>query len=303
MSNVHRLNDYESNSPPQRRGSRMSSALPFMSGVGGSGDPRKETVCDMLRYTCCPQLKLKSFIAIITIVDIVMFIIVLAVGGSPHGSALTPVAFLAPNPDTLWYFGEKDPYAMRYQFQLWRFITPVFLHAGLAHILTNVFSQLIFGSMIEAMIGFWKTAMIYFACAIGGNLFSALVSDSPSVGASTAIAGLLGVYVGYIIVSWKAMDYPGSPRWQMVCFVTLIIVLNILIGTSSDGISYVDNYGHFGGLITGITISMFTVKAMNGRYQSYEKKVEWVGRIATAIYFVLCFTLFYTIRHPPAIAH
>lgn len=237
-------------------------------------------------------------------VDIAMFIIVLAIGGTPHGTLLAPRAFLAPNTTTLWYFGEKDPYAMRYQYQIWRFLTPVFLHAGLAHLLTNCFSQLIFGSMIESMIGFWKTAGIYFASAVGGNLFSALVSNSPSVGASTAISGLLGIYIGYIIVSWKAMDYPGSPRAQMVCFVAIIVILNVLIGTGSgDGISYVDNYGHLGGLITGTTISMFVVKAMGGRYQDYEKKVELYGKILTAVYFLLGFILFYTVRNPPQIAH
>jgi len=84
--------------------------------------------------------------------------------------------------------------------------------------------------MVEVMIGTGNTIIVYLASAIGGNLFGALLSTADSVGASTAIVGLLGAYIGWLIVNWKALDYPGSPRGMMLCFVVMIIVFNLMFG-------------------------------------------------------------------------
>lgn len=45
---------------------------------------------------------------------------------------------------------------------------------------------------VETIVGTWKLASIYCISGIGGNIFSALISDNLSVGASTCIFGLLG---------------------------------------------------------------------------------------------------------------
>ena len=53
---------------------------------------------------------------------------------------------------------------------------------------------------------------IYLLSGLGGNILSTVLNDSISVGASTAIFGLLGSVVGYLIFNWYALDYPGSSR-------------------------------------------------------------------------------------------
>jgi rhomboid protease GluP len=53
---------------------------------------------------------------------------------------------------------------MRYEYQLWRFIMPMFLHANLTHLLSNVISQCMIGSMLEAAIGIRKFAVLYILC-------------------------------------------------------------------------------------------------------------------------------------------
>ena len=47
--------------------------------------------------------------------------------------------------------------------EIWRFLSPIFLHGGFGHITMNLFSNLFWGSMLEAMAGFKHTAAIYFA--------------------------------------------------------------------------------------------------------------------------------------------
>ena len=76
---------------------------------------------------------------------------------------------------------------------------------------------------------------IYLLSGLGGNILSTVLSDSIAVGASTAIFGLLGSAVGYLIFNWYALDYPGSPRNQTACFLGIIILLNLMGGSIFGG--------------------------------------------------------------------
>ena len=86
---------------------------------------------------------------------------------------------------------------------MWRFVTPIVLHANLNHLLGNLISQIIIGAPLEQSIGFVKFLVFYFVCGIGGVLFSALCSNAISCGASTAIYGLIGSYIAFLIVNWN----------------------------------------------------------------------------------------------------
>jgi len=89
---------------------------------------------------------------------------------------------------------------------VWRLVTAIFLHTGFSHIVSNVVAQLIFGSILESMIGFTQIACVYLASGIGGNLFSSFFSRKKSVGASTAINGVVTSLLAMIIVNWHAMS-------------------------------------------------------------------------------------------------
>ena len=77
------------------------------------------------------------------------------------------------------------------------------------HIFSNLVSQLIFGTELEKRLGIYKMATLYLTACVSGNLFSALISDGVSVGASTAIFGLLACLLGYLIINWDALARYG----------------------------------------------------------------------------------------------
>ena len=77
---------------------------------------------------------------------------------------------------------------------------PIFLHADFIHLSSNIFSQLILGSMIEQQLGFVKFALLYMGSGVGGYVFSSIANDNLSVGASTAIFGLIGAMVNYSLL-------------------------------------------------------------------------------------------------------
>jgi len=71
---------------------------------------------------------------------------------------------------------------------------------------------------------------------------------------------------------------------------------------SSAGTS-VDFYGHIGGWLTGLFLGMVVMIRLRGQMAemagAYEKKVKYVGLGLFAFFFVLCFTLLFTVRNPP----
>ena len=85
------------------------------------------------------------------------------------------------------------------------------LHVGFDHYAMNMISQIIFGGMLEGMVGFVPTCLVYIISGIGGNLFSSACnfSNNDSVGASTAINGLLTGMLAVVVVNWSA--FTGNP--------------------------------------------------------------------------------------------
>ena len=109
--------------------------------------------------------------------------------------------FLAPNPKALDTLGWKDAHKIKKRGQVWRFITPVFLHASFAHLCLNLLSTIVIGSGLENGLGSWKLCTLYFVSSFGGVLFSCVFNPlAYSVGASTAIFGLIGYYVSELFL-------------------------------------------------------------------------------------------------------
>ncbi|MHA1146843.1 MAG: rhomboid family intramembrane serine protease [Promethearchaeota archaeon] len=106
--------------------------------------------------------------------------------------------------------------------ELWRLFTPMFCHADIMHIFSNLAALLIFGTAVEEIYkSKIKYIIIYFVSGLIGNLFTLLIYplDTISLGASGAIFGLIGaafivfireeptflmlglMYIGYFILS------------------------------------------------------------------------------------------------------
>lgn len=133
--------------------------------------------------------------------------------------------------------------------EYFRLFTCIFLHAGIIHLLCNMYSLYVIGPQIESFYGKFKYLFIFIISGISGSLLSTAFSgiNAVSIGASGAIFGLLGsiLYFGY-----HYRVYLGNVlRSQIVP----IIILNLLIGFTFSGI---DNFAHIGGLIGGVFSSM-----------------------------------------------
>lgn len=161
--------------------------------------------------------------------------------------------FLGIQVETLCHLGAKDSYLL-HRGNIQRFVIPMVLHAGFLHILQNNIFLLIIGSLFEILVGPLKFFIIYVSSGIGGVLVSALADDKISVGASTSLFGISAGLAAFLIVNWIAMDSMKEIRCCMLCFIILLIIINVLFGLSSA--ENIDNFGHLGGFVTGLPLSM-----------------------------------------------
>lgn len=82
--------------------------------------------------------------------------------------------------------------------------------------------------MLEGMVGFRQTAIVYFVSGIGGNLIGALAQDANSVGASTGVCGVLAGCLAMVIVNWTAFN--GSQQLEQTrCMLTVMVVVMIVL--------------------------------------------------------------------------
>ncbi len=134
--------------------------------------------------------------------------------------------------------------------QYWRLLTPVFLHGGLMHIGLNMWGLYVLGPSLERLLGPWRFALLYFISAYAGNAVSTVFTPQASLGASTAIFGLLGAY---LVVFYTNQDYLGNTARSVASQALFWIVVNLLWSVMQSGI---DLWGHVGGLLGGMLFSL-----------------------------------------------
>jgi len=134
--------------------------------------------------------------------------------------------------------------------QFWRLATSSLLHANVTHLAFNCFSLNSIGPMVEMLTGPRRFIAVYFSSALAGSLMSYRCCESPAVGASGAIFGLVGAYAVYM---WRHKSYFGNAR-ESLEHIGRVVILNMGMGLLSRGI---DNWGHLGGLLGGVAVAWF----------------------------------------------
>ena len=142
--------------------------------------------------------------------------------------------------------------------------TSMFMHGGFAHIIGNMWFLYIFGDNVESILGHIKYFIFYLACGIGAALaqfFIEPASQVPMIGASGAVAGILGAYMirfpkarvhvlAVIIIFITTFVVPA----QIVLGLWFLMQLSGGLGSlgvdTTGGVAW---FAHIGGFIIGVT--------------------------------------------------
>ena len=154
----------------------------------------------------------------------------------------------------------------------WPILTHQFLHAGWLHILANMWTLWIFGDNVEDRMGPVRFTIFYLACGTVAGLTQLLInpdSTLPSVGASGAIAGVLGAYLLFfptarLVVMFPIFFFPFFFEVPAVFYLAIWFFTQLFSGTLAlagpqqvGGIAW---WAHIGGFIGGMLLCWLFVR-------------------------------------------
>jgi rhomboid protease GluP len=172
-----------------------------------------------------------TFIAL----NVIIWLAMTALGGST-------------DPRILVAFGAKVN-ELIVQGQIWRLVTPIFLHIGIVHLAFNTYAIYGFGSQIERFFGTTRFVGLYLISGIAGVMASFSFSPHPSAGASSAVFGLLGTEAVFFYRYRNAFGRRGQQRLYNIL---IVIGYNLALTFVAPSI---DVWGHLGGLAAGASLS------------------------------------------------
>lgn len=150
--------------------------------------------------------------------------------------------------------------------QLWRLITPIFLHIGWEHLILNGLSIYFVGRLLEGLIGSWRFLVLYLLSGIMGNAF--VLYFTPSVVAAGASTSIFGMFAALVIIG-----YVGKNAYlrHIGRNYLILIALNTVISLMSPDISVA---GHIGGAVGGVLVAVMThIPKLTGQFIRREKAV------------------------------
>lgn len=147
-----------------------------------------------------------------------------------------------------------------------RMFTSIFLHGGLFHLIGNMLYLYIFGDNVEDRLGHFKYLVFYifsgFIAAFFHYLFNPL-SSIPTLGASGAVAGVMGAYFIFFPTSRVLTLVPIFIFFQFIeipaiFFLLFWFLMQIFYGSASlfAGISNIAWWAHIGGFVFGVLIAI-----------------------------------------------
>lgn len=154
--------------------------------------------------------------------------------------------------------------------EIWRLVTPVFIHVGLWHIFVNMYSLYALGPAVERLFSSQRMLVLYLLSGISGVVLSFALSPNASVGASGAIFGLLGALGTFLYRHRNRLGRAGRLQLRQIVMVAL---LNLGLGLMPQ----VDNWGHLGGLLAGIVLT-WTLGPMLDVSWSEDRKPKLIDR-------------------------
>ena len=144
----------------------------------------------------------------------------------------------------------------------------LFLHGGWLHVISNMWYLWIFGDNVEDRTGHFRFLLFYLLCGILATLSHIILnplSDIPTIGASGAIAGVMGAYFilyprARIVTLFFLFIFIQIVEIPALFFLGLWIILQVISGTLSIGLSNASGgvawWAHIGGFLAGL-ISIF----------------------------------------------
>uniref|UniRef100_A0A915DQC3 Peptidase S54 rhomboid domain-containing protein n=1 Tax=Ditylenchus dipsaci TaxID=166011 RepID=A0A915DQC3_9BILA len=172
--------------------------------------------------------------------------------------------------------------------QIYRLITPLFIHAGILRCIFTVVGQMTIMRNFETMIGWHRLSIIYFISGIGGYLASSIfVPYMPEVGPAGSQGGVLGALIINVLYNWHFIRRP-----RKVLLIHLAIAAFLFL---TGFVPYIDNWAQLFGFVIGCLLAAALIPYFHfGKQTRHQRIIIVVGSLSiTFLIFVILFTTFY----------
>jgi len=144
-------------------------------------------------------------------------------------------------------------------------LTSMFLHGGFGHIVSNLLFLWIFGNNVEDALGRFRYLAFYLGCGVAAALAQTVGQavhgdvQTPMVGASGAIAGVLAAYITLfpgarvrtLFILGFFIFFRDLPSWLLIGFWFAQQLLSVILGSATSGVAFM---AHVGGFVAGLVL-------------------------------------------------
>lgn len=206
--------------------------------------PEKNRDTYLQRANCCPP---PIFIILVSIGELAVFI---------YYAVWKPQKQWVTLDQGVW--NSPLTYKPECREEAWRFISYMFVHAGVEHIVGNLLMQLLIGIPLELVHKGFEVGMVYLAGVVAGSLASSIFDPLHAlVGASGGVYALLGGYFMNAVVNFREM----IPLLGVFRILAIVVIVGTDFGFAFYRRFFSDEQGiqvsfvaHFGGIAAGMTI-------------------------------------------------
>jgi membrane associated rhomboid family serine protease len=206
-----------------------------------------------------------------------------------YSKPVVTIALIVANVLAFFFELSLDPFSRNHllaaygvipgQLQISSLVTSMFLHGGWMHLIGNMWFLWIYGDNVEDILGRARYLFFYLACGIAAGLIHVafnLGSQIPTIGASGAIAGVMGAYVikfpkSRILTLVPLFVFMTTIEIPAVVILVYWFVIQFFSGVGSIGYSHLSQGGvawfaHIGGFVVGmLLIAILHTRSRFGR--------------------------------------
>ncbi|KAF7226813.1 rhomboid-related protein 2 [Nothobranchius furzeri] len=184
--------------------------------------------------------------------------------------------------------------------EAWRFISYMFVHAGVEHIVGNLLMQLLLGIPLELVHKGFEVGMVYLSGVLAGSLASSIFDPlSALVGASGGVYALLGGYFMNAVVNFREM----IPLLGVFRILVIVLIVGGDFGfafyrrfVAHDEVLKVSFVAHFAGIVAGMTIGYVFFSAYNQKLLKDPR--FWICIVGYILFFL--FAVIFNVVFSPA---
>ncbi|XP_039547332.1 rhomboid-related protein 3-like isoform X3 [Pimephales promelas] len=183
------------------------------------------------------------------------------------------------------------PYHPQLRAQAWRYLSYIFMHAGIEHLGLNMAMQLLVGVPLEMVHGALRIGLVYMCGVLAGSL-AVSVTDmtAPVVGSSGGVYALVSAHLANVVMNWSGMKC----QFKLFRMAMALVCMSVEFGRAvwlrfyppafppCPNTSFV---AHLGGVAVGLTLGVVVLQNYEQRLQ--EQSLFWIFFSVYTI-FILC---------------